>query len=93
MVDWLATNGDLTTSLAQELIVQLSNCKREKMWGLLWWWSRQQVISLFLFNGGGGSTPQVHHVPLLDILNIQYEVFTPCIIFILCIYHLIETAL
>ena len=37
ITDWLATNGDLATPLAQELVVQLSNCinsKREKMWGI-----------------------------------------------------------
>ena len=33
MKDWLATNNDLANPLAQELVAQLSNCKREKMWG------------------------------------------------------------
>ena len=36
MNDWLATNGDFATPLAQELVVQLSNCVNSKreMWGI-----------------------------------------------------------
>ena len=30
MNDWLATNGDLATPLAQELVFQLSNCIHSK---------------------------------------------------------------
>lgn len=46
--DWLASNGDLATPLAQELVDQLSNCihSKKEMWSLL-------EIQQNLFHCGG----------------------------------------